>query len=101
MKLFPQPPKKRGLLWGEGFEGRGFLIAVVAIQNPDAAAEPATNSLNGVGTHEHRHIPADCPLRHVEFTRQVTVCIMPSKAQRFQQLLTSFARAHMLTPSPF
>ena len=48
MKLFPQPPKKRGLPWGESFAARSFLIAVVAIQNPDAAAESTANSLDGV-----------------------------------------------------
>ena len=98
MKLFPQPPKKRGLLWGEGFEGRGFLIAVIAIQNSDTTAEPATNSLNGIGAHEYRNIPADRPLGHVELPRQIAVCIMPSETQRFQQQLTSFTGAHMLTP---
>lgn len=80
LKLFPQSPKKRGLLWGKGFKGRGLLIAVIAIQNSDAAAKPTANSLNGVRTHEHRNIPANRPLGHIELPRQIAVCIMPSEA---------------------
>lgn len=80
--------------------GGRFLVAVIAVQNSDASAESTANSFNGVGAHEHRNITADRPLRHIKLTRQIAVCIMPSAAQRFQQLLTPFAGAHMLTTSP-
>ena len=63
------------------------------------ASAVASGSLYGVRTHEYRNIPANSPPGNLELKGQVVVCIMPSTAQHFQQLLPPFAwTAHALTP---
>jgi len=97
-KLTPQFPEKGKLLGLKAASVRVLVVVIVPIHSSDTAAVAATNSLNGVRTHENSNVIPDRPLANIKFVCQICAGVIPSQAQHFQQLFASLTWAHMFTP---
>ena len=91
-KLGAQFDEQPHLLFVEGFAIRQKIGL-----DTDTPTVAATDGFNRIRTHEQHNVVPDGFSGNAEFGRQITVCILPSQAQYFQNPLAAFARAHVST----